>query len=208
MCRQTHSGISATSRNPLYLAINFSPPPLPPMPVRSYRHFRPGRSSSLLAKPSPGGKSVVPNRGSGWGTGSRTMAVKKGGGGAAPRGGKAAAKASAAKTSGPKTTRTAAKIGAKPTVAKSGGVKFAARKRSAARPSAGKNARATAAPPKSKAAPVTAKKSDPKQTSSSISSIASDILSGKLKPTLEHIKALATSVLGQGPKKAQSKGNR
>lgn len=54
--------------------------------------------------------------------------------------------------------------------------------------------------------------SSPKPDARSLSSIASDILSGALKPTIEHIKALAKSVLAQGEKlskeKAKNKKNK
>ena len=44
-----------------------------------------------------------------------------------------------------------------------------------------------------------------KQTSSSISSLASKVLSGAKKPTITESKRLAASTLGQDEKKGQSK---
>lgn len=44
-----------------------------------------------------------------------------------------------------------------------------------------------------------------KQSSSSVSTLASKVLSGTKKPTTKEIKTLAASALGQDEKKGQSK---
>jgi hypothetical protein len=48
-------------------------------------------------------------------------------------------------------------------------------------------------------------KSAPKQTSSKVSTVASGILSGRIKPTAAQMKAVAASALGQDQTKGQGK---
>jgi hypothetical protein len=112
------------------------------------------------------------------------------------------------KSSGAKAIRAGPKSSAKAATAKIGSAKSTAAKSSAAKPAAAKSGTAARETSKAKTAASAARKSSARQSSSSVSAIASDILSGKLKPTLEHIKALATSVLGQAQKKRQSKGKK
>jgi hypothetical protein len=51
-------------------------------------------------------------------------------------------------------------------------------------------------------------KGSSKQTSSRVSTIASGILSGKIKPTIAQIKSVAASALGQDQTKGQGKKER
>jgi hypothetical protein len=93
------------------------------------------------------------------------------------------------------TTKAAPKTGAKPAKPK---------KTAAAKPKAADAPKPAAKPKPPKAAKPEPKKGVIKQTTDAISQLASDILADRIVPTIEQIKSVAASALGQD----QTKGKR
>jgi hypothetical protein len=65
-----------------------------------------------------------------------------------------------------------------------------------------------AAKPAPRAKAASKAKPAAKQTSSTVSSLASNVLAGRVKPTLAQIKKLAASALGQDQTKGQKKNTK